>query len=162
MDIEGLKELEAKATPGPWKNRELICYREGQATSPPYELTSDMQRPYPWDHDGRLIAALRALAPELIALWEAAEELTAPEDYCDDVRSAVRDLNEKIRSMELREKIAAMPTREESLGGQRFKYVQLGEVLGYFDEIVKPRRHAMQNFEDAVLALNEKAMSMVI
>jgi hypothetical protein len=34
----------------------------------------------------------------------------------------------------IRKKIATIPTREEILGGQRTKYVQLDEVIGWLDE----------------------------
>ena len=106
MSLEKLKELESKATPGPWKGRELICFGIGQATGPEHELTSKMQPPYPWYFDAALIYRLRNLAPELLALWEEENTIRALIDggqvldvETDRKWEILRRLNEKAAGM---------------------------------------------------------------
>ena len=76
MDVEDLKNLERKATPRPWKGRELVCYGRGQATGPGHEIPDDVMTTsdLPWAADCRLIALTRNLMPELLDLWAALNE----------------------------------------------------------------------------------------
>jgi hypothetical protein len=89
--IEKLKAMEAAATPGPWAVREreyddwglIRCIdANDEWTHPPVCSTAmswfikdgdrgKSEAPAPIDENAKLIAALRNLAPELIALWEA-------------------------------------------------------------------------------------------
>lgn len=82
MNVEDFKTLESRATPGPWKGRELVCHGQGQATGPAHEIPDDIRTAsvLPWTADCRLIALLRNLAPELLELWDAvAKQQAAPE-----------------------------------------------------------------------------------
>lgn len=98
MNIEELKALEQAATPGPWKQRELICFGEGQSATPMFRLEKDMERPYPWENDGKLIVILRNLAPELIALVEALEiELDDMNPSASDAYMAFKDKLEAMK-----------------------------------------------------------------
>lgn len=53
--------------------------------------------------------------------------------------SLLAAVEERDRLRAARAAIAAIPTREETLGGQRFKYVKLGEVLAVLDAALAPR-----------------------
>ena len=82
-----------------------------------------------------VLAALRAQAPPPEApQYEKCD--------CDDPATCERNCDpagpppeapEPPALVALRAKIAAMPTREEWLGGQRTKYLNRDEVLGWFD-----------------------------
>lgn len=99
ITIEELKALEQAATPGPWKQRELICFGEGQSTTPKFSLTSELNRPYPWENDGKLIVILRNLAPELIALME----IVCTDGWiktCPEGIKAIKALKLKLEAME--------------------------------------------------------------
>ena len=76
MNIDALKKLERQATPAPWKetgNGSMI-----EAPGEPYPVAKVYgygrfnRKHSKVEADGRMIAAFRNLAPELIALWEAA------------------------------------------------------------------------------------------
>lgn len=108
MDVEDLRKLESRATPRPWKGRELVFHGQGQATGPAHEIPDDIRTAsvLPWTADCLLIARMRNLAPELLELWEAAnlfyvtpgggvEGLHA----CQDLESAIKRLNDKAASM---------------------------------------------------------------
>jgi hypothetical protein len=85
MDIVELKELERKATPGPWGNE--WYYEEGDR-SPFIEATAKL--------DAKLLATLRNLSPELIALWEAGNRFyNAPGYGVEGLHAALIALNEK-------------------------------------------------------------------
>lgn len=67
--IEKLQELLAKATPAPWGTDEdgVTCPPDRPDQAPFYVEFEGAK-----DADSQLVAALRNLAPEMMALWEAA------------------------------------------------------------------------------------------
>ena len=119
MTIDELKELEAKATPGPWQ-----ALKTGCECDDPYCNHGNFS--YALKHcnideissnDLDFIAVIRNIAPELIALWESAETIkqhagTSIEAAYDDLglwlvkidgerlMVALDELNEKARSLE--------------------------------------------------------------
>ena len=91
--LERLKELNEKATPGPWESRAHEGIDEGcRCMSCWHTDGGDIDAPLEWESltrkcghcselilgsvDSELIAATRNLLPELIALWEAVNEWT--------------------------------------------------------------------------------------
>ena len=95
MTIDELKELEEKATPGPWKVRPnpfdnwgtVTCFItiKGEewrlpvcTTSIPWmyrpEDLGKNKAPSPIDENAHLISAMRNLAAELLALWQAGKD----------------------------------------------------------------------------------------
>ena len=100
MDLNDLKALEVAATPAPWKPKDLQAgsNEDGDwAACGPFHALSeqgtddeDKATSICEDKataDARLLRALRNLAPELLALWEAAEN--------NATAGALRRLNEK-------------------------------------------------------------------
>ena len=86
--IETLRAMEAKATPGPWtyRNCSPVCDEDGNwfATGPGHD-EEDHDDPEGAElaaqHDAALIATLRTVAPELLALWEAVEAVNR--EHCN-------------------------------------------------------------------------------
>ena len=88
--LERLKELNEKATPGPWESRAHEGMDEGcRCMSCWHTDGGDIDAPLEWESltrkcghcselilgsvDSELIAATRNLLPELLALWEAVQ-----------------------------------------------------------------------------------------
>jgi len=89
MNIDKLKELEAKATRGPWQvmppeNDKPYLRIRGTRLGYRYKITNVHDVIYEGVHERErqetesnadLLATLRNLAPHLIALWEAAKQM---------------------------------------------------------------------------------------
>lgn len=108
MDVEDFKKLESRATPRPWKGRELVCHGQGQATGPAHEIPEDIRTAsvLPWTADCLLIARMRNLAPELLDLWDACNEMDGigaehpmRSFRAECVKTALNALNEKAATM---------------------------------------------------------------
>jgi hypothetical protein len=103
MDIEELKELEAKATPGPWEARwNGTLGRASITAGKPISLQAEVHRCGYGNQppEAELIVILRNLAPELMALWEAVNQQQAARAgrSCHSViRRAIDALNKKAR-----------------------------------------------------------------
>jgi hypothetical protein len=109
MDIEDLKELEARATTGRWEITDThpetgtaIC-----AVTPDGKCRQCLSN-FNLDQNAQLTIALRNLAPELIALWEADKKMNAAIDrgvtlddvpLAEEARRALNALNAKAKSM---------------------------------------------------------------
>ena len=72
--LEKLKDLEAKASQAPWGTDEdgVTCPPDRPDQAPFYVEFEGAE-----DVDSQLVAALRNLAPEMIALWAAADSAEA-------------------------------------------------------------------------------------
>ncbi len=74
-----------------------------------------------------------ALAEERATTGQQWQERAA----CAEARVQQLDAAAFTQLKKAREEIASMPTREEWLGGQRTKYVQVDEVLAYIDAALR-------------------------
>ena len=99
MNINDLKELEQKASPGPWgycvqcpsEDAEELEYC---ACGPIHTAMDNAEICPEFDQaeaDSKFIRAFRNLMPELLALWEAARN--------NDTAGALKRLEDKARSM---------------------------------------------------------------
>ena len=108
--LERLKELNEKATHGPWESRAHEGIDEGcRCMSCWHTDGGDIDAPLEWESltrkcghcselilgsvDSELIAATRNLLPELIALWEAVGESFDPEYGLHDIESVGNAMN---------------------------------------------------------------------
>jgi hypothetical protein len=74
MTLDELIELEKRATPGPWSE---FVYKDehGLMATAPYHRTAGNKAAYEYGlADSHLLTILRNLAPELLALWKAAND----------------------------------------------------------------------------------------
>ena len=113
MTIDELKELERKATPGPWETcfETEGCFAEETVMKAMSLDGADAQvigtgwydgyHTVLREDDGGLIAALRNLAPELLALWEASEHwLFGKDTSTGEIASAVMALRKRASGMD--------------------------------------------------------------
>lgn len=107
VNLETLKKLEAAASPAPWKPNPIHetegdgAWGAGPLVEPTAEEDLEIMECGDWcqddqerlaGDDAELIAALRNLAPEFLALWEAVGRIWEPPIY---VRDALDALNAK-------------------------------------------------------------------
>jgi len=81
--IARLRAVLDAATPGPWRAHNFRSYAHES-----WSVVADGDEPPVCDdacseRDARAIAALRTLAPELLAVVEAADEIPAHQDWCE-------------------------------------------------------------------------------
>lgn len=103
------------------------CLRSGDA--PVIELVKKTAADERHATTTRQIAELEARVAEWEMQWDKLNDLYAA--------TLVRALAAEADAARVREAILSLPKREERLGGQRHKYIQLDSILEVFDEAAK-------------------------